>query len=117
MTIPGLPRVGPVGLGRRRGFESVLQSAARALRRSRRRAHHRGPRGGGVPTVPNGLSLRKLHHAAFDRHFLGIRPDHRILIRPDLLGEKDEALDDLDCSTTLDADDMDLPSELEEVEA
>jgi putative restriction endonuclease len=43
----------------------------------------------GVPTVPNGLSLCKLHHAAFDRHFLGIRPDHRILIRPDLLGEKD----------------------------
>ncbi|MEX1256762.1 MAG: HNH endonuclease, partial [Gemmatimonadota bacterium] len=43
----------------------------------------------GGPTVPNGLSLRKLHHAAFELHFLGIRPDHRILIRPDLLGEKD----------------------------
>lgn len=43
----------------------------------------------GIPTVPNGLSLCKLHHAAFDRHFLGIRPDHRVLIRPDLLGEKD----------------------------
>ena len=42
-----------------------------------------------MPSVPNGLSLCKLHHAAFDRHFLGIRPDHRILIRPDLLREKD----------------------------
>jgi putative restriction endonuclease len=29
----------------------------------------------GEPVVRNGLALCKLHHAAFDRHILGIRPD------------------------------------------
>ena len=43
----------------------------------------------GEPVVPNGLALCKLHHAAFDRHFLGVRPDHIIEVRPDLLREKD----------------------------
>jgi len=43
----------------------------------------------GAPVVPNGLSLCKLHHAAFDQHFLGIRPDLKIEIREDLLREKD----------------------------
>lgn len=43
----------------------------------------------GVPEVSNGLALCKLHHAAFDKNFLGIRPDYRIEIRPDLLDEKD----------------------------
>jgi putative restriction endonuclease len=28
----------------------------------------------GEPIVPNGLAFCKLHHAAFDRHCLGIRP-------------------------------------------
>ncbi|MGH9366469.1 MAG: HNH endonuclease, partial [Thermoanaerobaculia bacterium] len=31
----------------------------------------------------------KLHHAAFDRHFLGIRPDYRIEISERLLLEHD----------------------------
>ena len=43
----------------------------------------------GAPVVPNGLSLCKLHHAAFDQHFLGVRPDLKIEIREDLLREKD----------------------------
>ena len=43
----------------------------------------------GTPDVTNGLALCKLHHAAFDRNFLGIRPDYRIEIRPDLLDEED----------------------------
>ena len=30
---------------------------------------------GGEPIVKNGISLCKLHHAAFDNFFLGIRPD------------------------------------------
>jgi putative restriction endonuclease len=43
----------------------------------------------GEPVVSNGLSLCRLHHAAFDRFFVGIRPDYVIEIRPDLLIESD----------------------------
>jgi len=43
----------------------------------------------GKPVVPNGLALCKLHHAAFDRNFLGIRPDLVVMVRPDLLKEPD----------------------------
>jgi len=43
----------------------------------------------GEPTVRNGLALCKLHHAAFDRHILGIRPDLVIQIRRDILEEVD----------------------------
>ena len=35
----------------------------------------------GEPVVSNGLSLCKLHHAAFDRHFLTVRPDYVIEVR------------------------------------
>ncbi|MBU1700612.1 MAG: HNH endonuclease [Candidatus Eisenbacteria bacterium] len=44
---------------------------------------------GGEAVVSNGLSLCKLHHAAFDNFFLGIRPDFVIEIRGDLLKEED----------------------------
>lgn len=43
----------------------------------------------GEPRVSNGLSLCKIHHTAFDRHFLGIDPDGVINIRRDLLDETD----------------------------
>ena len=43
----------------------------------------------GEPVVSNGLALCKIHHAAFDRHFLGIRPDSVVQIRADLLAESD----------------------------
>jgi putative restriction endonuclease len=43
----------------------------------------------GEPLVTNGLSLCKIHHAAFDSNFLGIRPDYRIEIRNDILKEED----------------------------
>ena len=43
----------------------------------------------GEPTVRNGLALCKLHHAAFDRHILGVRPDLVIQIRRDILEEVD----------------------------
>lgn len=43
----------------------------------------------GEPLVSNGLALCKLHHAAFDRDFLGIRPDLVVEIRPDILDETD----------------------------
>lgn len=34
---------------------------------------------GGEPVVPNGLSLCKLHHAAFDGLFVGVHPDRRVI--------------------------------------
>lgn len=43
----------------------------------------------GQPVVPNGLALCKIHHAAFDRNILGIRPDHIVEIRRDILDEED----------------------------
>lgn len=43
----------------------------------------------GDPVVSNGLSLCKIHHAAFDRYFLTIRPDYIVEIRKDLLEEID----------------------------
>lgn len=43
----------------------------------------------GEPHVSNGVALCKLHHAAFDRNILGIRPDHVVQIRGDILKEID----------------------------
>jgi putative restriction endonuclease len=43
----------------------------------------------GEPVVPNGLALCKLHHAAFDNHILGVRPDLIVEVRQDILGEAD----------------------------
>ena len=44
---------------------------------------------GGEPIVSNGLSLCKIHHAAFDKHILGITPDYTIKLREDILREID----------------------------
>ena len=44
---------------------------------------------GGEPIVTNGLSLCKLHHAAFDKLLLGVRPDYIIEVRKDILREHD----------------------------
>lgn len=41
------------------------------------------------PTVDNGLSLCKLHHAAFDSFIIGITPDYIIEVRKDILAETD----------------------------
>jgi putative restriction endonuclease len=43
----------------------------------------------GEPVVSNGLSLCKLHHAAFDRYFLTVRPDYVIEVRRSILEEED----------------------------
>lgn len=43
----------------------------------------------GEPVVSNGIALCKLHHAAFDKYFLSVRPDYIIEIRPDVLLESD----------------------------
>ena len=43
----------------------------------------------GLPVVPNGLAMCKIHHAAYDQNILGIRPDHVIEIHHRLLDELD----------------------------
>jgi putative restriction endonuclease len=43
----------------------------------------------GEPIVSNGISLCKLHHAAFDGFFIGISPEWVIEVRPDILRESD----------------------------
>jgi len=43
----------------------------------------------GEPKVTNGLALCKLHHAAFDCHILGVRPDYVVEVRGDVLEEID----------------------------
>ncbi|MBM6404615.1 HNH endonuclease [Phycicoccus sp. CSK15P-2] len=43
----------------------------------------------GVAAIRNGLALCKIHHAAFDTHILGVRPDLVVEIRADLLEEVD----------------------------
>jgi putative restriction endonuclease len=43
----------------------------------------------GDPVVPNGLALCKIHHAAFDRFIMGVRPDLTVAIRKDILEEVD----------------------------
>ena len=44
---------------------------------------------GGEPVVPNGLSLCKIHHAAFDSNIVGLSPDYKIIVREDILEEID----------------------------
>ena len=43
----------------------------------------------GEPLVSNALALCKIHHAAFDRNFIGVTPDYDIVVREDLLREID----------------------------
>lgn len=43
----------------------------------------------GEPRVRNGIALCTLHHAAFDRYFLGLRPDYVLEVREDILEEHD----------------------------
>jgi putative restriction endonuclease len=39
--------------------------------------------------VQNGLSLYKIHHAAFDKNIIGIIPDYSIKVRNDVVEEID----------------------------
>jgi len=43
----------------------------------------------GVPSVDNGLSLCKIHHAAYDANLLGISPDYVVRINSELMDEID----------------------------
>ncbi|HEU0103299.1 MAG TPA: HNH endonuclease [Mycobacteriales bacterium] len=52
-------------------------------------AHIQSDTDGGQPVVPNGLALCKIHHAAYDRQIIGVRPDYVVEVRPDVLLEVD----------------------------
>jgi putative restriction endonuclease len=52
-------------------------------------AHIKPDSEGGPAAERNGLSLCKLHHAAFDRMFFSVRPDYSIEVSPRILKEKD----------------------------
>lgn len=43
----------------------------------------------GDAVVPNGVAMCKIHHAAYDVNILGIRPDHVVEVRGDILAEID----------------------------
>jgi putative restriction endonuclease len=43
----------------------------------------------GLPEVPNGLALCKIHHCAYDVHILGVDADYRVHVRTDVLEEHD----------------------------
>jgi putative restriction endonuclease len=43
----------------------------------------------GRAIVPNGLALCKIHHVAYDRNIIGVRPDLVVQVREDVLAEED----------------------------
>jgi putative restriction endonuclease len=43
----------------------------------------------GVASVRNGVALCTLHHAAFDRHVIGITPEYIVQVRRDVLDQED----------------------------
>ncbi|CAN5859843.1 hypothetical protein BH24ACT15_BH24ACT15_33080 [soil metagenome] len=42
-----------------------------------------------TPSTNNGIALCKIHHAAFDQHIMGLRPDMVVEVRADILDEID----------------------------
>ncbi len=52
-------------------------------------AHIQEDGAGGRPVVTNGLTLCKMHHAAYDRRILGITPNYEVRINDDVLREVD----------------------------
>ena len=43
----------------------------------------------GDPVVPNGISLCKIHHAAYDSKIIGVQPDYIVVVNREVLKEKD----------------------------
>lgn len=43
----------------------------------------------GIASVPNGMSLCKIHHSAYDHNLLGVSPELKVAVRDDLLGVSD----------------------------
>jgi len=82
--------------GQARFRESVLDAYASrcTLCRLRHRelldaAHIVSYAEGGTHLVTNGMSMCKIHHAAYDADIVGVRPDGVAEIRRDVLEEKD----------------------------
>ena len=52
-------------------------------------AHIVGDADGGEPVVTNGVSMCKIHHAAYDANIMSITPDYTVAINADVLLETD----------------------------
>ncbi len=52
-------------------------------------AHIREDKAGGEPIVPNGIAMCAIHHLAFDKLVIGIRPDYTVEVQSNVLREKD----------------------------
>jgi putative restriction endonuclease len=52
-------------------------------------AHIKEDSDGGEPVVPNGIAMCAIHHLAFDRFVLGVRPDYVVEVRDDVLAAHD----------------------------
>jgi putative restriction endonuclease len=52
-------------------------------------AHVISDAAGGEPVVTNGISMCKIHHAAYDADIFGIDPKYRVGVRPDVMEEID----------------------------
>jgi putative restriction endonuclease len=52
-------------------------------------AHIQSDAEGGLPVVTNGMAMCKIHHAAYDRGILRVRPDYVVEVREDVLREVD----------------------------
>jgi putative restriction endonuclease len=77
---------------RRRVVDAYRQRCALCSLRHRElldAAHITADSDSGEPIVSNGMSLCKLHHAAFDNYFFAITPDYRVVVRPSILAESD----------------------------
>jgi putative restriction endonuclease len=66
----------------------------------------------GQPVVPNGIPLSKIHHAAFDKHLIGIDPDCHLHVSGRLLELKDGPM--LEALKGLDGQKIHLPRRLKD---
>ena len=66
----------------------------------------------GQPVVPNGIPLSKIHHAAFDKHLIGIDPDYQLHVSGRLLELKDGPM--LEALKRLDGQKIHLPRRLKD---
>ena len=80
-------RLGERGVAGVSASVRVLQSAAWGVAGCG--AYHAGQCVAWEPVVRNGMSLCRLHSAAFDRLLVGVHPDYVIHVRPDILYEID----------------------------
>ena len=66
----------------------------------------------GQPVVPNGIPLSKIHHAAFDKHLIGIDQDYQLHVSGRLLELKDGPM--LEALKGLDGQKIHLPRRLKD---